>query len=102
MVFPLLPTGQTLSMRRPTVRSPVSSRYFVRDIDTKTEKVKERNEAYYQKYPEDVNRVKNIMQYLTRNKVALPSGLLTPYRFQQLGIMFGFHGKTLDSDNRVY
>ncbi|KAJ5835643.1 hypothetical protein N7447_001669 [Penicillium robsamsonii] len=56
------------------------------------EKVKERNEAYYEKYPEDVDRVKNIMQYLTQNKVALPSGLLTPSRFQQLGILLGFHG----------
>lgn len=56
--------------------------------------------AYYQKFPEDVDRVKNIMQYLTQNQVALPSGLLTPSRFQQLGIMFGFHGKTLDSENQ--
>jgi hypothetical protein len=82
------------------VRSPVSLRYSVRDTDTETEKVKERNEAYYQKYPEDVDRVKNIMQYLTRNKIALPSGLLTPYRFQQLGIMFGFHGKALDQTTK--
>lgn len=70
-------------------------------LTQKIEKVKERNEAYYQKFPEDVARVKNIMQYLTKNKVALPSGLLTPARFQQLGIMFGFHGKSLDSDSRI-
>lgn len=86
-------------MRRPMVRSPNLLKWFIRDIDTETEKVKERNEAYYQKFPEDVDRVKNIMQYLTQNKVALPSGVLTPSRFQQLGIMFGFHGKSLDSDN---
>lgn len=40
------------------------------------------------------------MQYLTQNKVALSSGSLTPSRFQQLGIMFGFHGKTLDLEDQ--
>ncbi|CAG7971438.1 unnamed protein product [Penicillium salamii] len=60
--------------------------------DEQTEKVKQRNEAYYDKYPEDVERVKRIMLYLHENKVKLPSGLLTPARFQQLGILFGFHG----------
>ncbi|KAJ5225830.1 Proline iminopeptidase [Penicillium chermesinum] len=56
------------------------------------EKVKERNQAYYAKFPEDAARVKKIMQYLSENKVALPTGWLTPARFQQLGILFGFHG----------
>ncbi|KAJ5168740.1 Proline iminopeptidase [Penicillium canariense] len=56
------------------------------------EKVVERNEAYYAKFPEDAERVKKIMQYLAANQVALPSGWLTPARFQQLGIVFGFHG----------
>ncbi|KAJ5856380.1 uncharacterized protein N7529_010324 [Penicillium soppii] len=56
------------------------------------EKVEARNKAYYEKYPEDVERVKKIMQYLSQNKVALASGFLTPARFQQLGILFGFHG----------
>ncbi|CAG7931435.1 unnamed protein product [Penicillium olsonii] len=60
--------------------------------DQRIEKVKQRNEAYYEKYPEDVERVKRIMRYLKENKVKLPSGLLTPARFQQLGILFGFHG----------
>jgi proline iminopeptidase len=32
------------------------------------------------------------MQYLSSNNVTLPSGVLTPARFQQLGILFGFHG----------
>jgi hypothetical protein len=62
-------------------------------IDNPAEKVAERNQAYYAKFPEDVQKVKKIMQYLTTNKVPLPSGWLTPARFQQLGIMFGFHGK---------
>lgn len=63
-------------------------------LTIKTEKVEERNKAYYAKFPEDAERVKKIMQYLTENKVALPSGQLTPRRFQQLGLIFGFHGKT--------
>lgn len=65
------------------------------DTYKRIEKVKERNEAYYEKYPEDVERVKKIMQYLSQNNVALASGSLTPYRFQQLGILFGFHGKVI-------
>ncbi|KAJ5460630.1 Proline iminopeptidase [Penicillium daleae] len=56
------------------------------------EKVLERNEAYYAKFPEDVERVREIMRYLAANQVALPSGWLTPARFQQLGLIFGFHG----------
>ncbi|KAJ5287395.1 Proline iminopeptidase [Penicillium angulare] len=56
------------------------------------EKVVERNWAYYEKYPEDAERVKTIMEYLNTHNVALPSGWLSPSRFQQLGIMFGFHG----------
>lgn len=63
------------------------------DADKHIEKVKERNKAYYVKYPEDVARVKSIMQYLSQNNVALPSGLLTQARFQQLGILLGVHGK---------
>jgi proline iminopeptidase len=66
---------------------------FCFDTDKQEEKVEARNKAYYEKYPEDVERVKKIMQYLSQNKVALASGFLTPARFQQLGILFGFHGK---------
>jgi proline iminopeptidase len=68
-------------------------------IDTKIEKVVERNRAYYAKFPEDAERVKRIMQYLTENKVTLSSGYLTPSRFQQLGIIFGFHGKRLSRND---
>ncbi|KAL2011996.1 hypothetical protein VTN00DRAFT_4714 [Thermoascus crustaceus] len=56
------------------------------------EKVKQRNEAYYNKFPEDAERVKAILKYLRDNKVTLPSGILSPARFQQLGILFGMHG----------
>lgn len=59
-------------------------------------KVITRNEAYYGKYPEDVARVKMIMNYLKRfgdGKIKLPSeGTLTRRRFRQIGLMFGGHG----------
>lgn len=71
---------------------PVSFGNFLNN-DKYTEKVKLRNEAYYEKYPEDVERVKRIMLYLQQNDIRLPSGKLTPARFQQLGILFGFHGE---------
>lgn len=75
---------------QPLVKSPddVYRRLYV--------KVKERNEAYYAKYAEDVEHVKTIMKYLSRfgdGKIKLPSeGNLTRRRFQQLGIALGFHG----------
>ncbi|KAL3471882.1 Alpha/Beta hydrolase protein [Aspergillus californicus] len=56
------------------------------------EKVIERNKAYYTKFPEDVDRVKKIVEYLQQNNVTVPSGTLTPQRIQQFGIMFGMHG----------
>ncbi|KAE8354665.1 Alpha/Beta hydrolase protein [Aspergillus coremiiformis] len=56
------------------------------------EKLEERNKAYYSKFPEDVERVKKIVQHLKENEVSVPSGKLTPERFQQLGIVFGMHG----------
>lgn len=55
-----------------------------------------RNEAYYRKYPEDVDRVKQIVNFLQnigRDTVRLPSdGSLSARRFQQLGLSFGLHG----------
>lgn len=59
-------------------------------------KVIKRNEAYYNKYPEDVSRVKQVVHVLDRfggNTLRLPSGgSLTARRFQQLGLHLGFHG----------
>jgi pimeloyl-ACP methyl ester carboxylesterase len=59
-------------------------------------KLIQRNEAYYSKFPEDAERVKKILNYLSRfgdGKIKLPSeGTLTRRRFQQLGINLGFHG----------
>lgn len=60
-------------------------------------RVKQRNEAYYAKYPEDVERVKRIIKLLTRFgdttvRVQGGEGYLSARRFQQLGIYFGKHG----------
>lgn len=59
--------------------------------------VSRRNKAYYEKYPEDVERVKAIVKYLQRfgdGVIKLPSeDNLTVRRFQQLGINFGGHGE---------
>ncbi|CBF86162.1 conserved hypothetical protein [Aspergillus nidulans FGSC A4] len=59
------------------------------------EKVIERNKAYYAKFPEDVYRVKKVVDHLKQNKVSVPSGTLIPERIQQLGIMFGMHGNLI-------
>ncbi|KAJ3829626.1 alpha/beta-hydrolase [Lentinula raphanica] len=56
-------------------------------------KVTHRNKIYYEKYPEDVRRVRDIARYLEGNAVVLPNGgNLTVRRFQQLGIDFGMSG----------
>lgn len=59
-------------------------------------KVVQRNKSYYEKYPEDVERVKTIVRLLKRfgdNTVRLPSeGSLTARRFLQMGLGFGAHG----------
>jgi pimeloyl-ACP methyl ester carboxylesterase len=59
-------------------------------------RVAKRNRHYYDKYPEDVDRVKTIVKYLQRfgdGVIKLPTGgNLTARRFQQMGILFGMHG----------
>lgn len=53
-------------------------------------RVVERNQRYYQQYPEDIARARAIASYLTQHEVHLPAGdRLTPQRFQQLGMAFG-------------
>ena len=60
-------------------------------------KVKQRNKTYYQKYPEDIHRVKDIVRYIQREHVKLPSGgKFSVLRLRQLGMHFGFHG-SIDS-----
>ncbi len=59
--------------------------------------VKQRNEEYYAKYPEDISRVHKIIKYLDQRdgeKVSVQGGegQITARRFLQLGIYFGKHG----------
>lgn len=49
-----------------------------------------KNHAYYQRYPEDRRRALEIAAHLAEATVHLPEGdVLTPHRFQQLGLGFG-------------
>ena len=53
-------------------------------------RVKDKNELFYARYPEDEVRVQEIIKTLMGQKVILPGGgLLSPRRFQQLGLGFG-------------
>jgi pimeloyl-ACP methyl ester carboxylesterase len=50
----------------------------------------DRNTAYYERYPQDLDRVRTIMQRLGSEKVYLPSGdVLTPNRYRTLGHLLG-------------
>ena len=54
------------------------------------QRVLQKNELYYRRYPEDVALVQRIVAYLHDHDVRLPDGAqLTPHRFQQLGLAFG-------------
>jgi len=60
-------------------------------------RVEQRNEVYYSKYPEDVERVHHILRFLQRSgdttvQDTTQEGYLTARRFLQLGLQFGFHG----------
>ncbi|OIW34859.1 alpha/beta-hydrolase [Coniochaeta ligniaria NRRL 30616] len=59
-------------------------------------KVIERNQVYYQKFPEDVERVWQTISHIsnsTDGAIRLPGGgLLTVERFLSIGIAFGMHG----------
>ena len=60
-------------------------------------RVKKRNEQYYAKYPEDIDRVKRVVKLLSRFgdatvRVQGGEGYLSSRRFLQLGLFFGFHG----------
>jgi pimeloyl-ACP methyl ester carboxylesterase len=53
-------------------------------------RVIEKNQKFYQRYPDDISRAQLIVQYLNTHEIRLPNGdRLTPNRFQQLGIAFG-------------
>ncbi|MFK7801447.1 MAG: alpha/beta fold hydrolase [Anaerolineae bacterium] len=48
------------------------------------------NKLFYKRYPEDIERVKEVIDYLQNNDVRMPTGgVLTVRRFQQLGLMLG-------------
>ncbi|MEP4148587.1 MAG: alpha/beta fold hydrolase [Halioglobus sp.] len=54
-------------------------------------RVLQRNRRYYERYPEDAHRVRELSRYLAQNDVRLPGGArLTPYVLQLLGLEFGF------------
>lgn len=56
-------------------------------------RVAQRNERYFAKYPEDVERVRRVAQHLDRERPLLPTGVpLSSARFLGMGIYFGFHG----------
>ncbi|KAF9200547.1 hypothetical protein BGZ49_009201 [Haplosporangium sp. Z 27] len=55
--------------------------------------VMEHTERYYKRFPMDIKRVKKIMRHLATHEVKLPTGgILTPRKFQQLGLNFGVSG----------
>ena len=50
----------------------------------------EKNKLYYTRYPEDIRKVREIVEFLNEHNVHLPNGdILSPRRFRQLGIAFG-------------
>lgn len=61
------------------------------------QRTKERNIAFYKKFPQDKIKIKNIVEFLQSNEIILPNGgLLTVDRFRQLGLSFGGSGGTFD------
>jgi pimeloyl-ACP methyl ester carboxylesterase len=53
-------------------------------------RVREKNRLYFERYPDDALRVRDIVDYLLKHNVRLPCGdPLTPQRVQQLGMSFG-------------
>ncbi len=53
-------------------------------------RVRGKNQQYFARYPEDRERAAAIMAHLASHEVHLPDGsMLTPRRFQHLGIAFG-------------
>ena len=54
-------------------------------------RTRDRNAAYYRRYPEDRERVAGIVERLDEEEVRLPAGdRLTARRFRQLGMVLGF------------
>ena len=54
------------------------------------ERVLDKNNLYYARYPDDVERAQAVVNALMHQTVTLPGGgTLNPHRFQQLGMVFG-------------
>ena len=54
------------------------------------QRVRGKNRRYFERYPDDVRRAREIAGYLAAHDVRLPNGdRLTPHRMQQLGMQFG-------------
>ncbi|MDF1838903.1 MAG: alpha/beta fold hydrolase [Planctomycetota bacterium] len=54
------------------------------------QRMDEKNRAYYQRYPQDVERVQKLVAHLSKNEVTLPNGSTMDVRYlQQLGMSFG-------------
>lgn len=68
-------------------------------------KVIERNQAYYNKYPEDIHTIHSIASFISskgKNGIAMPGGgTLTVQRFMTIGSMFGVHGGIDDVHNQI-
>ena len=76
----VLITGGIPSLTRPT--DDVYRATYARVID--------KNRLYYQRYPNDIEKVRAIVTYLQTHEVTMPSGgQLTAQRFLQLGLQFG-------------
>ena len=53
-------------------------------------RVRAKNHLYFERYPDDAQRVRDIVDHLQKHDVRLPCGdPLTPQRLQQLGMSFG-------------
>jgi pimeloyl-ACP methyl ester carboxylesterase len=53
-------------------------------------RVIQKNQRYYERYPDDAQRARDVTDHLAAHDVRLPGGdRLSPRRFQQLGIAFG-------------
>jgi pimeloyl-ACP methyl ester carboxylesterase len=69
----------------PPLERPVDEVY-----EATYQRVIEKNQLYYQRYPADALRAQAVVHYLSTHEVYLPQGgLLSPRRFQQLGLEFG-------------
>lgn len=56
-------------------------------------RIERKNAAYYARYPQDVERVRRVVEHLAAEHATLPSGyVLTPAAFQSLGILLGSGG----------